>query len=377
MRIVALSHDETTLYKGIGILLIVLHNYLHNIPPYVGSNEFSYSAATAATFWETLTTSPSDWVRALFSYLGHYGVQIFVFLSAYGLTRRYRGLTPAYVPFLKARFGKVYLPFVGVVLVYSLLWPVRGWLLGDPEPLAWQSLLLKLALVSNVVPGEALRPVGPWWFLPFIFQFYLVFPLLTRAVRKFGPQALAWVAGAALGLEWAVEPVLRSVDLSVNHTVIGHLPLFCLGVYAGARHDVRVPAVAIAAVAAFFVAANLHRVAWLVADLAAGVLLIVLLHPTVRRLTAARGISYRVLAFFGAISMPLFLVNGFLRSPFTQPALVVNRWWFTLACAGASLLFASFVAVVVSHAERRLRTAWAGRDSGLPQSHAGAQHEVL
>lgn len=42
MRIRALTEQQTTMYKGIGILLIALHNFLHTIPPVIGENEFLF-----------------------------------------------------------------------------------------------------------------------------------------------------------------------------------------------------------------------------------------------------------------------------------------------------------------------------------------------
>jgi peptidoglycan/LPS O-acetylase OafA/YrhL len=390
MRIAPLTRDDTALYKGIGILLIVLHNFLHNVPPLIGENEFTYDAEVTARFAAAMTM-PEEWGRALFTYLGHYGVQLFIFLSAYGLARRYAQGPPRLGPFLRSRLDKVYLPFLGVVILYSLLWPVRGWLLGDPEPLAWRSVLLSLTLVSNVVPGEAMKPVGPWWFMPFIFQFYLVFPLLWRLALRRGAAALLWVAAGSLALEWAVNPALVATGVNLNHTVVGHLPLLCLGLYVAMRQEVRVGPLALAALAALFVGANLHGTVWLLGDVAAGVLLLAAAYPLVRRPHRANaraeratpesplrdkanagGPVRRVLVFYGTISMPLFLVNGFLRSPFAVPAEAVNLWWFTLLCALGSLLFSTAVAFALHEIELRWRARRAARRRGAAGAAAVA-----
>jgi len=46
MQIKHFSKEQTALLKGLGILLIVLHNFFHNLTPVIGENEFSFSAET-------------------------------------------------------------------------------------------------------------------------------------------------------------------------------------------------------------------------------------------------------------------------------------------------------------------------------------------
>lgn len=47
-----------------------------------------------------------------------------------------------------------------------------------------------LAGISNILPGFGLPPVGPWWFIPFIMQFYAIWPMLRRLTNKFGGRPL-------------------------------------------------------------------------------------------------------------------------------------------------------------------------------------------
>ena len=83
------SKQQTTLLKGLGILLIVLHNFYHNLTPIMGENEFNFSEEVFWNYYHVLQFSPENLVRVLFSYFGHYGVQVFIFFSSYGLTRKY------------------------------------------------------------------------------------------------------------------------------------------------------------------------------------------------------------------------------------------------------------------------------------------------
>ena len=186
MYVGQITRESANLYRGVGILLIVLHNFFHNVPPVTGENEFLFQLAATDRFVAAMLASPTEWVKAVFSYLGHYGVQLFIFLSAYGLTRRYAGVPLSYRQFLRSRFFKIYLSFVICVAVYVVLGLFKSAFLTDEKVLYWDSLLWKLLLVSNFIPGQSLMPVGPWWFMPFIFQFYLVYPLLLRASQHLG-----------------------------------------------------------------------------------------------------------------------------------------------------------------------------------------------
>jgi hypothetical protein len=54
------------------------------------------------------------------------------------------------------------------------------------------------------------------------------------------------------------------------------------------------------------------------------------------------------------VSMPLFFVNGFLRSPFRRVAIYFDRWYVTLVTGLAFALFSIAVAYGLLQIERRL-----------------------
>lgn len=361
MKIKALTLDQGNHLKGLGILLIVLHNFFHNVPPVIGENEFSFNPGFLKNFTDALAGPASEWVRVGFSFLGHYGVGIFIFLSAYGLARRYpSGRTP-YFAFLRSRFSKVYVTFLTCVALYLALWLVRAYVLGVSEPVPWRSLALKLTLISNFVPREALSPVGPWWFLPFIFQLYALFPALAWLSDRWGANALVVVAAIFVVVEWAINPALMAIGLNLNHMVFGHMTVICLGVFAARLTDVSVTPAFVVVAAAGFVVGNFYPTWWLLSDLWATILLVVGSVWAAQSLALPAGVLW-ALAYFGRVSLPLFLVNGFLRGPFHELALSWNRWWVTIMCAGLSLLFSTFMALVLQTVDSRVRSVW--RTSG-------------
>jgi len=350
---------ETAVLRGIAILAIVLHNFLAVMPQSPGENEMDFDARRGAAVVETIQADPTAAPRLLFSYFGHYGVQIFIFLSAYGLTRKFAARVPSYAAFLGSRIAKIYPSFLLAILLY-LLWAGKS--LGLTGPLQvlsaqWDALLLKVTLVSSVLPAQVFRPVGPWWFVPFIFQFSAVFPLLFAAERRWGTPVLIGLSAVSLGLVVAGLPVL------VMTTVIGHLPEFCLGLWLGSRATFRVPAWMVVLAVPLFALGNMSQPFWYVSHLSALVLMLglwqwcgslVMQHLVVRT----------PLAWLGGLALPLFLVNGFMRQPFLGWAQATASEARVLAFALLFLLVSIVVAWCLQQADRLLRTVvrqWLGR----------------
>jgi len=85
-----LTKTECNALRGLAIIGIFLHNYCHWLRPVVKENEYQYFQHNADWFWSALQ---GPWNELFFfhvlSFFGHYGVPVFLFLSAYGLTMKY------------------------------------------------------------------------------------------------------------------------------------------------------------------------------------------------------------------------------------------------------------------------------------------------
>ena len=79
------DHDihDTAILKCLAITAIVFHNFFHFVSP-ARENEFTFDPVRFRLFLEAVR-QPSLATQAVFSFFGHFGVQIFIFLSAYGL----------------------------------------------------------------------------------------------------------------------------------------------------------------------------------------------------------------------------------------------------------------------------------------------------
>ena len=354
ISISSFSREQTEILKGIGILLIVLHNFYHNLTPIIGQNEFTFHAWTFTHFLQTIENNPLEILRAIFSYFGHYGVQIFIFFSAYGLTKKYYTKNIKFKLFFHGRINKIYLSFLLCIVVYILLGLLKEIFLTSEQVLYWDSLLWKALLVSNFIPGQAMMPVGPWWFLPFIFQFYLLYPILLWGFQIYGRVFLLFISLFSILAELAINSILISEGLNLNFMVFGHLPLLCLGMYFAAqdRINIRLSLVVISLV--IFVLGNFNSYIWILSDLTftviflAGSIYVFNRHAEWARLAT-------LFTFFGGVSFHLFMVNGFLRSPFHNFAESYDLWWVDNLSALASLLFSTMFAMILIRLDNRLR----------------------
>ena len=346
----SLSKERSDIYKALAIILIVWHNYMHLLPgPY--ENEFSYHEGRFQLLFDLMLSAPENSLQYLLSFFGHYGVQIFIFLSAYGLSKKYQHNTPIYGVFIWERLSKIYPAFI----IAMIIWPLSAFysygLLGPIKVIYWNldSILLKLTLLSNFVPGQSLSPVGPWWFIPFIAQFYVIFPLLLKVNIRYGAKSLLLIAMISVLLNYFFD--LWGI-FNLNFTVIGHLPVLCLGMYLAGKEDTpKISLLAVITILAIYVLGNLSPLLWWLNNLSFLMLMMVFLQVAAEHIKLGSN-SRRYLNFIAGISMYLFLVNGFLRQPFIDLALRYNSWFVTLVCCLIFFILCILVALVVGKAER-------------------------
>lgn len=348
-----LDKIDSELYKGIAILMIVLHNFMHMFPT-PKENEFNFDQERIFELLNIITTEPENILRALFSFFGHFGVQVFIFLSAYGLTKKYDSNKLNYRAFLWQRVLKIYPAFILAIIAWVF---ITGWfnygLMGPVKVFYWSytDLLLKLTLLSNFFPEKALMPLGPWWFIPFIFQFYFIFPFLLHLYSKWRGFALLILSIVSVLISLLFEGELSSVNIYV--TVIGHLPEFCLGIYLAKKDqvDIRIPLLLPVIALVIYFAGNFYQIFWYVNHISSLIIILLIftvLTPKVKRLNRVQ----TFFVFFGSISMPLFLVNGFLREPFIHWAMSINNWLITILLSLLSLVMSVVVALALIRSEK-------------------------
>ena len=180
------SRHDTLLLKGLAIVAIVFHNYFHWFYTTTRENEFGFSAENFPNFIDAVISTPQEIIHAFFTYFGHLGVVLFIFISAYGLAKSYPHVS-GYFSFVVSRFRKIYPPVIIALAMWLIFF---GRQQGVTGPFYYlidhiDSVMYLLLGVSNFIPGYAMKPVGPWWFIPFILQFYLLYPVLTRLASDY------------------------------------------------------------------------------------------------------------------------------------------------------------------------------------------------
>lgn len=300
-----LSKDQITLFKGVAILLIVLHNYVHLISG-VTENELLYNAGVVKKFITSLQY-PDRIFNSLISFLGHYGVQIFIFCSGYGLTKKYKAAD-------KINYRKYIIP--QAVKIYGLL--ITG-------------LLFTVAVRINTFNGEAVRAiinnllmintfsyktifeyVGPFWFFGLILQLYLLYPFLLRIIRKYNtPLQFILILTIVYVTIYALFPITQSLNIPLFGNFLGHLPEFLLGIWLATNPKINLNSKLLIGSIIVFIASNLSVHLFPFSFLSITVILLFISYPVLR--LPKSSIVFKGLQFIGIMSMFMFITNGPLR----------------------------------------------------------------
>jgi len=319
-----ITKRDTSIIKGFAILCIVFHNYFHWLSPSPGENEFDFTPVRIGNLFQMLGDHPGEFVNILFSYFGHYGVQLFILVSGFGLALSMMNHPRTWESFVVTRLKKLYpLLLVGVLFYFFGKILVDGKVFSTYEK---TELGYKLLFIHTLIPNSGLSLNGPWWFFGLIFQLYLLFPLLFRAMQRWGWKTFWVVCVLSYGLIFLFRDGLNLYHGSiVMQNAPGHLPEFCLGMMLAIKRDKRIHWIWSLVALALFVWGQFTPGIYPFTFLALSVMAVVVIEALRSWQPSSR--LYRallsVLNYFGTVSMTLFAVHGFFRTP-------VLRWANTL-----------------------------------------------
>ena len=354
-----LSLTESYKLRALAILMIIMHNFLHLVLDTPGENEFSYSTEKYRAFVNGLWNTPVDFIRITFSYLGHYGVQVFFFLSGYGALLKLSKGKPSWFPYVKRRLLALY-PAILTAAIGFLIY--EGTRLGISEVLAQNgiNLVRQILGISNFIPDNVYHPIGPWWFIGVIVQFYLIAPLLFKIPQIHGskrPLILSGIALASLIAEYLFANSFRQTfDCNFNHTILGHLDICALGMLAAQYKKFTIPLWALILALLLFSVGNWYETMWI----SAGFWMTVMLLPTLRLLAhqlSKINLLNSALLAIGNLSMFIFLSNGYLRQPLMSLAQENPIWWKSLLYCGAFIIFVITWSTILYWIHRKLQNS--------------------
>lgn len=330
-----LDTRDTTVLKGIAISAIVFHNFFHVVSP-AHQNEFTFDPARFPIFLATVS-HPQLAVQALFTFFGHFGVQIFIFLSAYGLAKSHWDDPAGWGSFMAGRIRKLY-PACGlVVLPWVLTLSVEIGPITVLKKVGLQLALMFLGL-SPLLPNAGLPPIGPWWLIGFIVEFYALWPVLRSLTCRFGWCGLVALSVVCLTITAVLNPLLARWSINLLETLFGRMPEVCFGILA-ARYPIRIQIPIALAAAAILILGSMYAQIWPLSFLAALIVWLAVYIPFRGKVRQSV-----VLERIGRYSLLIFMIHGVIRN-LLVPMAGGPGSQLLLACLYAVLSFAVAAAI--------------------------------
>lgn len=235
-----LTQQDSSFLKGMAIMMIVLHNFCHWLPTAVMENEYTFQVDRIWKYVGYLENGGPHLFLNFLSHFGHYGVPLFLFLSGYGLVKKYEKSGAGHVGvgrFMWSHAVKMWKLLVPAILLFMACEFVLrgGW------NIEWKWVGFMLTYVSNFIPKSHLL-MGPWWFFSLIMQFYLLYRCIFLPFRS------SWVLWSITGASLLLQMVLMANDTSfvyddktvsameyLRYNAVGHLVSFALGIEMARR----------------------------------------------------------------------------------------------------------------------------------------------
>lgn len=305
----SLTLSDTALLKGFAIAGIVLHNFCHWLPQCVLENEYTFRAEQGWKLVDALCAGQHV-VLNLFSFFGHYGVPVFLFLSGYGLVKKYERADAPTIGvwnFMKRHALKLWR-----LLAFALvLWFVQNLIEhGGVPQVHWQDVIGLLTFTVNFFPHPHLHQLlGPWWFFSLMMQLYLVYRVLLYR-RGSLPLAVLTVVCVLLQLFVLTWGDARQEWLNyLRYNFTGGVLPFAAGV-AMARYGLKMGWPLTAVSLLVVMAASFNGVAWTLAPL--------FVATASLQLVSIQGWVRRVMEWMGHLSAMIFVVHPIVRSWFFE-----------------------------------------------------------
>lgn len=210
--------------RGLAILAIFLHNYSHILSGIVTENEYSFVSKHPHQLLYQLLHPTLELPLHLLSFFGHYGVPLFLFLSAYGLEKKY-SVSDKAAPvgkFIASHYAKLwvmmiigFLPFLSLDIITAD---------GSRDPLA--NIIPQLTMIGTLFPFKPYMVwPGPYWYFPLMVQVYIVYRLFLFR------RTWHWAVGMLLLCQLAQHLFTNNiyVQMWLRYNFIGSMLPFVLG----------------------------------------------------------------------------------------------------------------------------------------------------
>ena len=349
-----LTKNQCSVLRGIAIIGIFLHNFCHwlgaNVPHgAIKENEFDFVLNNSARMWHYFTQGLDAFAPIqFFSFFGHYGVPVFLFLSGFGLVMKYeneRANKVGIVSFL----GYYWLKLIRLMIIVYLLNAVV--LVVAKVPLSWNVIAAQLTLLANLCfypdPNVAMPAgLGPFWFFGLMLEVYVLYRLLIYPLRHHS--LWRWLMPVlVISAAWLIQEYFASNADAIHfmryNVVIAALP-FGLGILIGrygfpslstwqwlAISLLCLPGIAITNL-------DYHTWLWTPVVVILGIVSFVkFLEGSSRKCDRINGAIIKPLVWMGALSSYVFVVHPLVRMPLfkvflkNHGALMLSDYLYLLA----------------------------------------------
>jgi hypothetical protein len=215
--------------RGLAIIGIFLHNYCHWLGPMVKENEYTFNAENVTRMNHALVHPDGQLPLHLLSFFGHYGVPVFLFLSGYGLFKKYQDVQAPVGRFLYIHYLKLFrMMAVGFALFIAV---------DTLYPPSWHydslKVISQLLMFNNLLPrpDKMIWP-GAFWFFGLMMQLYLLYRLVLHR-RHWGITALLMALCVIVQLQ--LPPLSETMNRYRYNFMGGMLP-FGLGLLYAQFH---------------------------------------------------------------------------------------------------------------------------------------------
>lgn len=349
-----LSRNECTAMRGIAIIAIMLHNYAHWLKGIVRENEYTWHQEKIDQLWQVLQNADALSPLHLFSFFGHYGVPVFLFLSGYGLVKKYERDSQPHVGiwhFVRYNYLKLFRIFIVGFVAFIMLDAVTPGM----HRYTWFEVVAMLGMFANLLedPSHVVWP-GPYWYFSITLQLYILYRLLFYRWRHWG------FIVAMIVLCWACQFYFENdavVLERLRYNFIGGVLPFGIGLLL-ARYEQQlvknwkvgkpmmiawVLNLIIAIVFIFAFSLSFDRWLWVPALIVWGTI------PIVKIMS---GRVFTILVWLGSISATIFVVHPLVRKIFVRPYLQDDMYagllLYTIATIFLSWLFMKVIQKIPS-----------------------------
>ena len=215
-----LQKDNSNILRGTAILSIMYHNFFHCGLGFSEENEMVYYQSRS----NALCLNPTNALYELSSFIGWIGVPVFVFLSGYGLCKKYPPQLPinAHLYFLHNYF-KLFFLLLPVIIFFILF---------DIKDASWTNMfkrIFSLSMLQNINYPQLRTNPEVYWYFSLTFQYYIIYLVFRNFFKPFSLLILSIFSILLLGFlgnsDWYDAMSIY------RHCATGWFPVFALGIW--------------------------------------------------------------------------------------------------------------------------------------------------